>query len=49
MANRPLSIRRMVRDLRDWLTLAWVLWWFWAYVQGALSHRFPHLLWWVRR
>jgi hypothetical protein len=37
------------RKLCDWLTLAWALWWFWAYVQGALAERFPHVLGWTRR
>lgn len=35
-------------DLRDWLKVAWALWWSWAYIQGALAHRFPHLLGWTR-
>jgi hypothetical protein len=37
------------RKLCDWLTLAWALWWLWAYIQGALAERFPHLLGWARR
>jgi hypothetical protein len=37
------------RKLCDWLMLVWVLWWFWAYVQGALAERFPHVLGWTRR
>ena len=36
------------RELRDWLIVAWALWWSWAYIQGALAHRFPHLLGWTR-
>ncbi len=39
---------RLRGELRDWLTVAWVLWWSWAYVQGALAQRFPHLLGWTR-
>jgi len=35
-------------DLRDWLIVAWVLWWSWAYVHGALAHRFPHWLGWTQ-
>ncbi len=44
----PAPGRRLLGDLRDWLIVAWVLWWSWAYVQGALAHRFPHLLGWTR-
>jgi hypothetical protein len=36
--------RRRVGNLRDWLMVAWVLWWSWAYAQSALGHRFPQLL-----
>jgi hypothetical protein len=36
------------RKLCDWLTLAWALWWLWAYIQGALAERFPHALGWTR-
>ena len=49
MVPRPVSRHRLLRDLRDWLTVAWVLWWSWAYIQGALAHRFPQLLWWALR
>jgi hypothetical protein len=37
------------QDLLDWLMVAWALWWSWAYIQGALAHRFPQLLGWVHR
>jgi hypothetical protein len=50
-AGNPATLapsRRLMRELRDWLMVAWVLWWSWAYVQGALAHRFPHLLGWTR-
>ncbi len=40
--------RRLPCDLRDWLMVAWVLYWSWAYIQTALAHRFPHLLGWTR-
>ncbi len=33
--------------LRDWLMVAWALWWGWAYMQTALAHRFPQLLAWL--
>jgi hypothetical protein len=49
MPRRLLTLHRTLRDLRDWLVLAWVLWWSWAYFQGALAQRFPQLLWWIRR
>ncbi len=45
----PAPLGRLLADLRDWLILAWVLWWSWAYVQGALAQRFPHWLGWTRR
>ena len=44
----PAASRRLLGELRDWLIVAWVLWWSWAYVQGALAQRFPHLLGWTR-
>ena len=44
----PAASRRLLGELRDWLIVAWVLWWSWAYVQGALAHRFPHWLGWTR-
>jgi len=44
----PAPGRRLLGDLRDWLIVAWVLWWSWAYVQGALAQRFPHWLSWTR-
>ncbi len=37
------------RKLCDWLTLVWALWWFWAYIQGAVAERFPQVLGWTRR
>lgn len=49
MAKPLLSHHRLLRDLRDWLALAWALWWSWAYIQGALAQRFPNLLWWIQR
>ncbi len=30
-------------DLADWMVVAWVAWWSWAYVQSAVLHRFPQL------
>ncbi len=50
-ARKPPTLapsRRRLGDLRDWLIVAWVLWWSWAYMQGALAQRFPHLLGWAR-
>jgi len=44
----PASSSRSLGELRDWLIVAWVLWWSWAYVQGALAQRFPHWLGWTR-
>lgn len=44
----PAASFRLVGELRDWLIVAWVLWWSWAYVQGALAERFPHWLGWTR-
>ena len=44
----PAPGRRLLGDVRDWLFVAWVLWWSWAYVQGALAQRFPHWLGWTR-
>ena len=38
------AICRWLEELRDWLMVAWVLWWSWAYMQHALAQRFPHLL-----
>jgi hypothetical protein len=49
MAKPVLSRHRLLRDLRDWLALAWALWWSWAYIHGALAQRFPNVLWWVSR
>ncbi len=40
--------RLLLRALRDWLFVAWVLYWSWAYIQTALAHRFPHVLGWAR-
>jgi len=45
----PAASSRSLGELRDWLIVAWVLWWSWAYVQGALAQRFPHWLGWTRR
>jgi len=44
----PAARSRSLGELRDWLIVAWVLWWSWAYVQGALAQRFPHWLGWTR-
>jgi hypothetical protein len=44
----PALSRRLLGDLRDWVIVAWVLWWSWAYVQCALAHRFPQLLGWAK-
>ncbi|MGO8901787.1 MAG: hypothetical protein ACLQU5_26035 [Isosphaeraceae bacterium] len=46
--QRPNASAAFLGDLRDWLMVAWVLWCSWAYVQGALAHRFPHWLGWTR-
>ena len=46
--REPAAGPRFLSELRDWLTLAWVLWWSWAYVQNALAQRFPHWLGWTR-
>ncbi len=43
----PAPSRRLLGELRDWLIVAWVLWWSWAYMQSALAQRFPHLLGWT--
>ena len=51
-AGQPSTLapgRRLLGDLRDWLIVAWVLWWSWAYMRGALAQRFPHLLGWTRK
>jgi hypothetical protein len=45
---RPTSHCQLIGEVRDWLILAWVLWWAWAYVQEALAERFPHWLGWTR-
>ena len=37
------------RQLGDWLTLVWALWWLWVYVQSAVAERFPQALGWTRR
>jgi hypothetical protein len=42
------SSQRPFGLLRDWLMVAWVLWWSWAYAQSALGHRFPQLLAWLQ-
>ncbi len=39
---------QLLDDLRDWLMVAWVVWWSWAYVRTALAQRFPHVLGWTR-
>ena len=39
----PAPSRRRLGDLRDWLIVAWVLWWSWGYIQDALAQRFPAL------
>jgi hypothetical protein len=44
----PTASCQFLGELRDWLIVAWVLWWSWAYVQGALAQRFPHYLGWTR-
>lgn len=49
MVKSLLRRHRMWRSLRDWIVLAWALWWSWAYVQGALAARFPRILWWTIR
>ncbi len=41
--------RRTLQGLVEWLTLAWALWWSWAYVQTALAQRFPQWLSWTTR
>jgi hypothetical protein len=41
------SSRAHFGHLRDWLMVAWALWWGWAYVQSALCHRFPQLVAWL--
>ena len=44
----PAPSHRLLGELRDWLMVAWVLWWSWAYMQGALAQRFPYFLGWTR-
>ncbi len=44
----PAARWQLLGELGDWLILAWVLWWSWAYVHGALAERFPHWLGWTR-
>ncbi len=46
--STTVSGHRLLGLLRDWLVVAWVLWWSWAYLRGALAQRFPHLLGWTR-
>jgi hypothetical protein len=40
--------RASLGQVRDWFILGWVVWWSWAYVQGALAQRFPDWLGWTR-
>ncbi|WP_165235067.1 hypothetical protein [Aquisphaera insulae] len=47
-ARHP-ALGRFLLGLRDWVILAWVIVWSWAYVQTALAQRFPGLLGWTRR
>jgi hypothetical protein len=50
IAEKPSSAVRGEREagrLRDWLMVAWAIWWGWAYVQSALCHRFPQLVAWL--
>ncbi|QEH37680.1 hypothetical protein OJF2_62710 [Aquisphaera giovannonii] len=46
---RTPSRTRLLGAVRDWVVLAWVIVWFWVYVQTALAERFPQLLGWTRR
>jgi hypothetical protein len=45
---RPIIRRHHVACVRDWLLVAWVLWWSWSYIHSALGHRFPQLMPWIR-
>lgn len=44
-----LLTRQAARTAGEWLTLAWVLWWSWAYVKTALAQRFPEWLGWTNQ
>jgi hypothetical protein len=35
-------------DIRGWIVVAWVVWWTVAYIQTALTQRFPQLMAWTR-
>jgi hypothetical protein len=35
-------------DWRGWITLAWALWWGWAYCRMAVAARGPQVLEWIR-
>jgi hypothetical protein len=35
-------------DWRGWITLAWVLWWGWAYAVMAVQARGPQVMAWLR-
>jgi hypothetical protein len=49
MNQGPAPQHHWWQALRDWVMVAWALWWSWAYIEGALAHRFPQLLGWVHR
>jgi hypothetical protein len=40
--------RRWQFDWRGWITLAWALWWGWAYCQMAVAVKGPQVLQWLR-
>ena len=45
-ARKPPTLapsRRRLGDLRDWLIVAWVLWWSWAYMQRRPGATFSAL------
>jgi hypothetical protein len=46
---RTLARSHLLGVIRDWVVLAWVIVWSWAYIQTALAERFPQVLRWTRR
>ena len=43
-AGQPSTLapgHRLLGDLRDWLIVAWVLWWSWAYMRAPWRNVFP--------
>jgi hypothetical protein len=45
--NSEQTSQRRQLDWRGWITLAWVLWWGWAYCQMAVAVKGPQVLQWL--